>query len=98
MGKIKDLFYKWRTGNDKTKWLALIAIDDKIDNSTTVNGVIRSNFRMHPGPTSLGCITFMDFSVFEKVREFILDTESEKVQNAEGEEYIYYGILEVKAE
>lgn len=40
----------------------------------------------------------MDFSVFEMVRKFILDTESEKVQNAMGGEYIYYGILEVKAE
>ena len=98
LGKIKDLFYELRNGNDRTKWLALIAIDDKIDNSTTVNGVIRSNFRMHPGSTSLGCITFMDFSVFEMVRKFILDTESEKVQNAMGGEYIYYGILEVKAE
>lgn len=98
LGKIKELFYEWWTGNDRTKWLALIAIDDKIDNSTTVNGVIRSNFRMHPGSTSLGCITFMDFSVFEMVRQFILDTESAKVQNAMGGEYIYYGILEVKAE
>ena len=98
LGKIKELFYEWWTGNDRTKWLALIAIDDKIDNSITVNGVIRSNFRMHPGSTSLGCITFMDFSVFEMVRQFILDTESAKVQNAMGGEYIYYGILEVKAE
>ena len=35
---------------------------------------------------------------FEEVRQFILDTDSKTVKNAQGGEYVYYGILEVTAE
>ena len=40
----------------------------------------------------------VDKEVFEKAREFILETESRTVKGADGTEYIYYGILEVKKE
>lgn len=55
---------------------------------------------MHYGTRSLRCITFLDKEVFEKAREFILETESRTVKGADGTEYIYiyYGILEVKKE
>ena len=98
MGEFYDIIYNIWNDNDRRKWLAFIAIDDKIDDSTTVKGVVRSNFRMHSGEHSMGCITFMDKTVFENVRNFILDTDAKTVKNANGEEYIYYGILEVKEE
>ena len=51
------------------------------------------------GPTEEMFInTFLDKEVFEKAREFILETESRTVKGADGTEYIYYGILEVKKE
>ena len=81
--------------NDRSNWLALIAIDDSIDDKTEIDGVVRSSFRMHAGESSLGCITFMNEAVFEAIREFILDTDAAKV---DGTDYIYYGILEVNKE
>lgn len=45
-----------------------------------------------------GVSLFLDKEVFEKAREFILETESRTVKGADGTEYIYYGILEVKKE
>ena len=98
LGEIREAVYEFFFDNDKRKWLALIAIDNRIDDSTCINGKVRSLFRMHAGSKSLGCITFMDKSVFEEVRQFILDTDSETVKNAQGGEYVYYGILEVTAE
>ena len=96
--RIEDWTYKLWNDNDKTQWLAFIAIDDALDDQKEINGVFRSSFRMHYGTRSLGCITFLDKEVFEKAREFILETESRTVKGADGTEYIYYGILEVKKE
>ena len=96
--QIEDWTYKLWNDNDKTQWLAFIAIDDALDDQKEINGVFRSSFRMHYGTRSLGCITFLDKEVFEKAREFILETESRTVKGADGTEYIYYGILEVKKE
>ncbi|WP_418391104.1 tlde1 domain-containing protein, partial [Akkermansia sp.] len=96
--QFEDWTYKMWNDNDKTQWLAFIAIDGVLDDQKEINGVFRSSFRMHYGTRSLGCITFLDKDVFEKVREFILETESKTVKGADGTEYIYYGILEVKEE
>ena len=55
-----------------------------------INGVFRSSFRMHHGTRSLGYITFLDKDVFEKAREFILETESKTVKGADGTKYILW--------
>ena len=86
--QIEDWTYKLWNDNDKTQWLTFIAIDDALDDQKEINGVFRSSFRMHYGTRSLGCITFLDKEVFEKAREFILETESRTVKGADGTEYI----------
>ena len=88
--QIEDWTYKLWNDNDKTQWLTFIAIDDALDDQKEINGVFRSSFRMHYGTRSLGCITFLDKEVFEKAREFILETESRTVKGADGTEYILW--------
>ncbi|KZA05577.1 hypothetical protein HMPREF1326_00752 [Akkermansia sp. KLE1605] len=38
----------------------------------------------------MGYITFLDKDVFEKAREFILETESKTVKGADGTKYILW--------
>ncbi|KXT51004.1 hypothetical protein HMPREF3038_01601 [Akkermansia sp. KLE1797] len=76
--------------NDKIQWLAFIAIYGVFFDQKEINGVFRSSFRMHHGTRSLGYITFLDKDVFEKAREFILETESKTVKGADGTKYILW--------
>ena len=88
LGPIRDRF----TGRDK--WFALFRDDGNIDDETTVNGVRRGEFRMHPGTISVGCVTFVheEHVHFNEVRRVLLQA---KTANVPGSSSVYYGILQV---
>ena len=57
-------------GTHRDRWFALYRADGTIDDWTTVNGVRRGAFRLHPnGPLgrSEGCITVRDTQDFERL-------------------------------
>ena len=70
LGGISD----WITGRDQ--WFALYADDGTIDDFTTVGGVSRGRFRLHPGTTSHGCITMLDSTEFTSLRNALLATST----------------------
>ena len=87
LGFIRDFI------SGKEKWFALYREDDRIDDQTTINGVVRGQFRLHPGRRSAGCVTFKDEKLFDEIREELLSTQKGTVP---GTQIPYYGIIEVK--
>ena len=75
------------------EWFALFRIDKTVDDETTVNGVTRGNFRLHPGSRSAGCVTFVNKSQFQEVRELLRAADTKKIP---GSSKKYYGILTVE--
>ncbi|PTB20932.1 hypothetical protein C9I57_09360 [Trinickia symbiotica] len=72
MGSIRDFVLKHFYRTDRTAWFALYRNDDIIDDWTSVNGIRRGNFRLHPvGPRRLsdGCIALVSPSQFEILRD-----------------------------
>jgi hypothetical protein len=60
--------------SDHSEWLALYAIDGKIDDETYCNQVKRGNFRLHPkGPRGIseGCITIEKLADFHRIRAIL---------------------------
>ncbi len=55
---------------------------EKIDDYTTVNGVERSLFRMHPGTLSAGCVTFCIYDQFTQTRSFLLNSPNGVIPGA----------------
>jgi hypothetical protein len=77
------------------EWFALYRDDNKIDDYTWVNGVERSNFRLHPAGgdgVSLGCITVQNHSDFHTIRRALLHTSTVPVRNTR---LRAYGVFEV---
>ena len=83
-GKLKS----WVTGRDE--WFALYRQDGKIDDFTTVNGVERSLFRMHPGTLSAGCVTFCAYDQFTQTRNLLLNSPNGTIL---GTNQTFYGTL-----
>ena len=88
----------WIRGNivdydGRGDWFALFRIDNTIDDSTTVNGVTRGNFRLHPGSRSAGCVTFVQVAQFKEVKKLLLASETALIPGASKK---YYGILTVE--
>jgi len=86
-GKIKS----WLTGMDQ--WFALYRQDGKIDDFTTVKGVQRGLFRMHPGQRSAGCVTFFNQSNFNATRRALVDSANGTISKLD---LTYFGTLTVK--
>ncbi len=90
LGPLRDLF----TGRDQ--WLALYAIDEKIDDIVYCNKIKRGQFRMHPkGPLgrSDGCVVFSEEKDFIQFKSIIKNGKNGKIPGTEIE---YYGRLTVK--
>lgn len=88
----------WIRGNvidydGRGEWFALFRIDGSIDDKTTVKGVTRGNFRLHPGSRSAGCVTFVQKSQFKEVRQLLINGGTELIP---GTSKPYYGILTVE--
>ncbi len=82
--------YDLLTGKDT--WFALLADDGKIDDYTSVDGVNRGKFRMHPGGRSLGCITFSNNQWYNDWRNMVLQTSTQKIP---GTDIFAYGKVRV---
>ncbi|WP_186109656.1 DUF2778 domain-containing protein [Burkholderia gladioli] len=67
---VKDVTLNTR----RAEWFALYRNDGKIDDWTTIKGIRRGHFRLHPvgriGESS-GCITVKNPAQFEKLRVFL---------------------------
>ncbi|NJM32216.1 MAG: DUF2778 domain-containing protein [Limnobacter sp.] len=60
----------------KNDWFALFAMDGKIDDFMTCDGIRRGNFRLHPmgeEGVSLGCVTLINRSDFDLVSSKLRD-------------------------
>lgn len=86
LGPLRD----WLTGRDE--WFALYRDDGTINDSTIVNGVVRGQFRMHPGTRSVGCVTFTSGEKFQEMRGILLATTKATIP---GGTTTHYGILTV---
>ncbi|CAN7395394.1 DUF2778 domain-containing protein [Trinickia sp. LjRoot230] len=72
MGSIRDFALKHLYGTDRTTWFALYRNDGVIDDWTSINGIRRGNFRLHPiGPRRLsdGCIALVDPRQFNMLHD-----------------------------
>jgi hypothetical protein len=81
-GGLRDSFKK--LFSDHSDWVALYAIDSKIDDDVYCNSVKRGNFRIHPKGSlgiSRGCITFEKEKDFQKFKTFLKTTKQEAVPN-----------------
>lgn len=58
----------------RTDWFALWRDDWGIDDYTWIEGIIRGNFRLHPGTVSKGCITIAHSSDFAMIRNALMKT------------------------
>lgn len=84
LGPLRELF------SSKDQWLALYAIDKKIDDSTFCQKVKRGQFRIHPKGAlgiSEGCITFEKMSDFNFFKSIIKETKKCKIPGTEIEAY-----------
>jgi hypothetical protein len=63
--------------SDHNEWFALYRDDGRIDDDTWINGIKRSNFRLHPvggSGVSFGCITLQSRADFQRLRSALLHT------------------------
>jgi hypothetical protein len=83
-------------GTDRETWFGLFRADGKIDDYTTVNGVTRGNFRLHPiGPLGIsdGCILVNSLSDFTRIAFQLMSAKSATIP---GTSIRYYGTVTVK--
>ncbi|RDV00220.1 DUF2778 domain-containing protein [Trinickia dinghuensis] len=79
MSGIRDFVLKHFHGTDRTTWFALYRNDGVIDDWTSINGIRRGNFRLHPvGPRRLseGCIAMVDPGQFKMLRDRLKSTST----------------------
>lgn len=86
------LGWLWDALSGKDSWFALLADDGHIDDYTTVDGITRGNFRLHPGSTSYGCITFSNNSWYSNWRNLLLETTTRTIP---GTSILAYGTIRV---
>lgn len=77
----------------KTNWFSLYSDDGQIDDFASVGGVLRGQFRLHPGGNSAGCITLTNSNDFDRLRSLLLETQKAKIP---GTNINYYGTVTVK--
>ncbi|QIQ74895.1 DUF2778 domain-containing protein [Pseudomonas coronafaciens] len=80
---------------DRSHWFSLYRDDGSIDDATTVNNVIRGNFRLHPiGPLGLseGCVTMISEIAFNQLSIYLHNMDGDRIP---GTEKKYFGILDV---
>ena len=96
MGSIRDFVLKHFYGTDRTTWFALYRSDDVIDDWTSINGIRRGNFRLHPiGPRRLsdGCIAIVSPSQFKMLYDRLKSTPTISIP---GTAMRAYGTVDVR--
>lgn len=74
MGWLNDLLADFVAGTHRVEWFALYRDDGIIDDWTSIDGIRRGHFRLHPAGywgTSEGCITLPHKSQFDMLRKFL---------------------------
>ncbi|BCQ24773.1 DUF2778 domain-containing protein [Caballeronia sp. NK8] len=95
LGDIRDRLAPIAGSTDRTKWFTLW--NPRTGDSTKINGVIRSHFRIHPEGSravSEGCITLVNPAEFELLQRYI--RRSPPVLPVPGSTLKAYGTVEVK--
>lgn len=90
LGRIRDLFLEHFYGTNRTSWFALYRNDGVIDDYTSIQGIIRGNFRLHPvGPRGLseGCITLTNAHEFTILRDRLKASPTISVPGFRGRAY-----------
>lgn len=80
---------------NKSDWLALYAIDSKIDDETLCNGIVRGQFRLHPAgvrATSRGCIVLPKLADYQLIRNELKSNGKFMVGDSD---LTVYGVLTV---
>lgn len=94
LGFIRDIFKDFFSGTKRYDWFALYRDDGVIDDKTSVDGIIRGSFRLHPvgyWGISEGCITFPNVSEFYRLRKFLKSQPPAYINGIR-----YYGTLTVQ--
>ncbi|GBQ96517.1 hypothetical protein AA23498_2659 [Acetobacter nitrogenifigens DSM 23921 = NBRC 105050] len=94
LGFLEDALKDALAGTKRQDWFALYRDDGSLDDTTTIKGLVRGAFRLHPvgyWGISEGCVTLPSVTSFYRLREFLL---SQRPETANG--IIYYGVLTVK--
>lgn len=71
------------SGSDRSLWFALYREDDRLDDMTFYNNVLRGNFRLHPAGyqgVSKGCITLPSRSHYMVLRDALLNEHNVRVK------------------
>jgi hypothetical protein len=82
---VKDFVNKVFSGAEfkHSEWFSLYRDDGAIDDETWIKGVMRNNFRLHPGTRSEGCITIVHNSDYRLIRNALLQTQPMPVPGME---------------
>lgn len=86
----------WLARGDKDEWFALYRADDAVDDVTTIDGVERGQFRLHPigdWGISEGCITVNSKEDYAKIRQQLLDSKPRLIP---GTNIPYFGTVQVE--
>ncbi|APY94891.1 Protein of uncharacterised function (DUF2778) [Burkholderia pseudomallei] len=96
MGWLNDFRADLLAGTHRADWFALYRNDGVIDDWTSINGIRRGHFRLHPvgyWGISEGCITLPQKSQFEALRKFL---KSQPTGVVPGTSMKYYGRVTVQ--
>ncbi len=94
LGGVRDHIGDFFAGTRRQDWFALYRDDGVIDDQTSIDGIRRGAFRLHPvgfWGISKGCITLPDTHDFYRLREFLLAQPIVYLNGMRS-----YGTLEVK--
>lgn len=94
LGGVRDQVSDLFAGTRRRDWFALYRDDGVIDDQTSIDGIRRGAFRLHPvgfWGISEGCITLPDTHDFYRLREFLLAQPLAYLNGMR-----LYGTLEVK--
>ncbi|CDG40190.1 hypothetical protein ASAP_2145 [Asaia bogorensis] len=75
MGVVRNHVGDFFAGTHRQDWFALYRDDGIIDDQTSIDGIRRGAFRLHPvgfWGISKGCITLPETHDFYRLREFLL--------------------------
>lgn len=94
LGVIREFLQDLSAGTRRGDWLSLYRNDGVIDDVTSINGIMRGSFRLHPvgyWGISEGCVTLPGVSDFYRLRDFLKAQPPAYVNGMR-----YYGVLVVK--
>jgi len=95
MGGLRHFVLEHLYGTDRSSWFALYRDDGTIDDVTSIEGINRGAFRLHPvGPRGLseGCITLASPAAFTRLRALLKAGPTIAIPNTTS---VAYGTVDV---